>query len=151
MLQEPDEIALKRKRCSELWQAYQQAFKVDNHNNTLVENIDVLSKFPSLMTIFCPCRIWKSCQWKPRKHLKEDTVYMKQLLRLYLKFMDDQHHRCIQQVVPKNIIELLLSTISQKGLLILVNFNLHLMLMQIPMEMVHKLIVKQACWLVQTL
>jgi hypothetical protein len=32
-----------------------------------------------------------------------------------------------------------------------VNFNLHLMLMQIPMEMVHKLIVKQACWLVQTL
>jgi len=29
MLQEPDEIALKRKRCRELLRAYQQAFKVD--------------------------------------------------------------------------------------------------------------------------
>lgn len=28
MLQEPDEIALKRKRCRELLRAYQQAFKV---------------------------------------------------------------------------------------------------------------------------
>jgi len=30
MLQEPDEIALKRKRCRELLRAYQQAFKVDS-------------------------------------------------------------------------------------------------------------------------
>ena len=28
MLQEPDEIAVKRKRCRELLRAYQQAFKV---------------------------------------------------------------------------------------------------------------------------
>jgi hypothetical protein len=52
MLQEPDEIALKRKRCSELWQAYQQAFKVDNHKNTSAKNVDVLSKFHSLMNVF---------------------------------------------------------------------------------------------------
>uniref|UniRef100_I1JW12 Dynamin-related protein 3A-like n=1 Tax=Glycine max TaxID=3847 RepID=I1JW12_SOYBN len=32
MLREPDEIALKRKRCRELLRAYQQAFKVDSPN-----------------------------------------------------------------------------------------------------------------------
>lgn len=32
MLQEPDEIAVKRKRCRELLRAYQQAFKVDSPN-----------------------------------------------------------------------------------------------------------------------
>ncbi|CAJ2648888.1 unnamed protein product [Trifolium pratense] len=35
MFQEPDEIALKRKRCIELLEAYRQASKVDSHN-TLV-------------------------------------------------------------------------------------------------------------------
>lgn len=32
MLQEPDEVASKRKRCRELLRAYQQAFKVASHN-----------------------------------------------------------------------------------------------------------------------
>lgn len=44
MLQEPDEVALKRKRCRELLRAYQQAFKVDNHN--ILANYFVVSGYP---------------------------------------------------------------------------------------------------------
>lgn len=42
MLQEPDEIAFKRKRCRELLRAYQQAFKVGSHN-TLIGNVLIKS------------------------------------------------------------------------------------------------------------
>lgn len=38
MLQEPDEVAMKRKRCRELLRAYQQAFRVGNPN-TIVQNL----------------------------------------------------------------------------------------------------------------
>ena len=36
MLQEPDEVATKRKRCRELLRAYQQAFRVSDPNAIVV-------------------------------------------------------------------------------------------------------------------
>jgi len=50
MLQEPDEIALKRKRCRELLRAYQQAFKV---NNTSLKRLIQSSVILRGVWLFC--------------------------------------------------------------------------------------------------
>ncbi|WVZ24233.1 hypothetical protein V8G54_002777 [Vigna mungo] len=69
MLQEPDELAKKRKHCRELLRAYQQAFK-----DYLTEVQYYMTKFGSLLKIFLRDFLWKCLRDLDELPLEAETV-----------------------------------------------------------------------------
>jgi len=79
MLQEPDEIALKRKRCRELLRAYQQAFKVNSprtFNGQCLKNFCIICHVSyvlfKLVAFSCCSSLVRGvcyCEWRETNNL----------------------------------------------------------------------------------